>query len=44
MYATVPSVVTLSPAGGIHWTAPWAEVMASSTGLSEGQVAMVLVG
>jgi hypothetical protein len=28
MYATVPSVVTLSPAGGIHWTALWADVRA----------------
>jgi hypothetical protein len=37
----VPSVVTLSPAGGIHWMASWADVRASSTGLPEGQVAMV---
>jgi hypothetical protein len=44
MYATMPPVVPLSPAGGIHWTALWADVRASSTGLPEGQVAMVLVG
>jgi hypothetical protein len=44
MYATVPSVVTLSLAGGIYWTTLWADVRASSTGLPEGQVAMVLVG
>jgi hypothetical protein len=44
MYATVPSVVTLSPAGGIHWTALWADVRVSSTGLPEGPVAMVLIG
>jgi hypothetical protein len=32
MYATVPSVVTLSLAGGIHWTVPWADLWASRAG------------